>query len=215
MYEKIILPYAYDELEPYIDERTIRIHYLKHLEGYSKRLNRLTKGYERFFYGKTIEEVLSRPRRIPRKIRQDVINEGGGVANHNLYFSILSPNARKRPRGRLLNEINRTYGSVENLMKELTETTVKVFGSGYGWLVCDNRGKIGILATNNQDSPLSLGLNPLITIDVWEHAYYLKYENKRREYVKNIWNIISWEIVEKNYKLYYKENKKIKSLKSK
>jgi len=199
-YDKIELPYSYNALEPYIDEETVNIHYNKHLQGYVNKLNNILEGYEKFTKGKTLEEILSNINKIPKNIRQDVINQGGGVSNHNLYFSILSPNPKKNPEGKLLKEIIKTFGTLEFLIEQVSEVAINQFGSGYGWLVKDKHGKLKIMSTLNQETPLSFGFIPILTIDIWEHAYYLKYKNLRAEYVKNIWNIIDWEKIEEIYK---------------
>lgn len=201
-YDKIPLPYDFDALEPYIDAETVRIHYTKHLQTYVDNLNKLLEGYEDFTKGKTLEEILWNINSVPKKIRQGVINQGGGVANHNLYFFILSENPSKSPKGKLLDEIKKTFGSLEKLKDEVSEASVDQFGSGYGWLVMDESGKLKIVNTLNQNSPLMEHLIPLLTIDVWEHAYYLKYKNRRAEYVKNIWNVIDWNKVEEIYNCY-------------
>jgi len=198
-YDKIELPYSYNALEPYIDEETVNIHYNKHLQGYVNKLNNVLKGYDKFTKGKTLEEILSNVDKIPKAIRQDVINQGGGVSNHNLYFSILSPHPKENPEGKLLKEIIRTFGTLEMLIKEVSEVAINQFGSGYGWLVKDKHGKLKIMSTLNQDTPLSFGYIPILNIDIWEHAYYLKYKNLRAEYVKNIWNVIDWGKVEEIY----------------
>lgn len=200
MYEKIELSYSFNGLEPYIDEETVRIHYTKHLQSYVDKLNNILKGYDKFTKGKTLEEILFNVDKIPKKIRQDVINQGGGVSNHNLYFSILSPNPKKKPEGILLKEIIKTFGSLDKLKEKISEAAINQFGSGYGWLVKDKHGKLKIMNTLNQNSPLSYGFIPILTIDVWEHSYYLKYKNLRAEYVKNIWNVIDWQRVEEFYK---------------
>lgn len=199
IYSKVELLYSYNGLEPYIDEETVRIHYTKHLQGYVDKLNSVLKAYERFTKGKTLEEILLNVDKIPKKIKQEVINQGGGVYNHNLYFSILSPNPKKTPEGKLLKEIVKSFGSLENLKEKVSEAGIKQFGSGYGWLVKDKHEKLKVMNTLNQDSPLIFGFIPILTIDVWEHAYYLKYKNLRAEYVKNIWNVIDWERVEEIY----------------
>ena len=198
-YDKISLPYDYNALEPYIDAQTVEIHYSKHLQTYVNNLNKLLEGYENFTCDKTIEEILSRPEKIPKKIRQGVINQGGGVANHNLYFSLLSPNAKKVPGGKLYDEINNNFGSLDKLKEEVSNAAINQFGSGYGWLVKDKKGQLKVVSTLNQNTPLSEGLTPILTIDVWEHAYYLKYKNLRAEYVINFWNIIDWAKVEELY----------------
>lgn len=199
IYKAITLPYSYDALEPYIDKLTVETHYEKHLKTYVNNTNKLFEGYESFTDDKTIEEILSDTNKIPVEIRQGIINQGGGVANHNFYFSILTPNAKNSPTGRLLNEIEREFGSFENMKKKLIIASNGLFGSGYGWLVFDNNGILKIMSTANQNSPLSKGYKPLIAIDVWEHAYYLKYKNLRGEYVNNIWNLFDWNKIEEIY----------------
>lgn len=198
-FEKIKLPYSYNSLEPYIDEETVRIHYTKHLQSYVDNLNAALKGYEKFTHNKSLEDILSNVNSIPRKIKKTVINQGGGVSNHNIYFSLLSPDPKTKPEGKLFREITKTFGSFELFKKELTMVSINQFGSGYGWLVKTKRDKLKIISTANQDSPYSLGYKPLITIDVWEHAYYLKYKNLRKDYVNNIWNLINFEVVEELY----------------
>lgn len=198
-YDKIELSYSFNALEPYIDEETVRIHYTKHLQGYVDKLNNVLEGYEKFTKDKCLEEILSRINKIPQKIRKEVINYGGGVINHNLYFMILSPNPKMAPEGKLLKNINDTYGSVDKMKEVLNEVTLNQFGSGYGWLVKDKHGNLKIMTTLNQDSPYSFGFKPILTIDVWEHAYYLKYKNMRKDYLENIWNVIDWSKVEDNY----------------
>ncbi len=199
MYNKIDLPYAFNALEPYIDEETVRTHYGKHLQTYETNLNKALEGYEEYTKGKTLDQLIKDIEDLPEEIRPAVVNNGGGVSNHNLYFSILSPTPKKQPEGKLLEEINKTFGSVENLKEELTNAAISQFGSGYGFLVKDKNGKLSIVKRVNQNSPVMDDLIPILTIDVWEHAYYLKYKNLRADYVKNIWNIIDWEKVEGLY----------------
>ena len=198
-YDKWTLQYKYKDLEPYIDTETVCIHYTKHLQGYVDKLNKVIEGYEKFTEGKTLEEILYNVEKIPKEIRKDIINQGGGVANHNLYFSILSPKPRKYPSGNLLTDINKKYGNVENLKEEISKRAINQFGSGYSWLVINEDNELDVISTSNQDSPLIFKMKPILTIDVWEHAYYLKYKNLRANYVKNIWNIIDWAKVEENY----------------
>lgn len=195
-YDKIKLPYSYEELEPYIDAETIETHYGKHLQTYVNNLNTTLEGYEDFSNNKSLEQILSNVEEIPTAIKQAVINQGGGVANHNFYFSILSPNAKKMPEGKLLVNINNKFGSFENMKEQINKAALAQFGSGWAWLVANRNGELEIITTSNQNSPLSDNKKPLLTIDVWEHAYYLKYKNLRAEYVKNIWNIIDWGKIE-------------------
>ena len=143
--------------------------------------------------------MLSQPEEIPADIRQDVINQGGGYDNHNLYFYSLSPNGGGKPYGKLAKEINLTFGSFNQLKQLLSQASISQFGSGYGWLVLNNQKKLQVAKTLNQNSPLSAGYTPLLNIDVWEHAYYLKYQNRRADYVDAIFEIINWDEVERRY----------------
>lgn len=199
MYDKIELGYKFNELEPYIDAKTVEIHYSKHLQTYVNNLNNLLKGYEDIVSGKSLEELLKNVSELPEEIRQGVINQGGGVYNHNLYFSILSPKATLMPEGNLLEKINQTFGNVDNLKDELSKKAIAQFGSGYASLLMDRNKNLFVKSTSNQDTNLQDGLVPILTIDVWEHAYYLKYQNLRAEYVNNIWNIIDWKKVSNLY----------------
>lgn len=199
MYDKIELGYKFNELEPYIDAKTVEIHYGKHLQTYVNNLNNLLKGYEDIFDGKSLEELLKNVSDLPEEIRKGVINQGGGVYNHNLYFSILSPKASLVPEGKLLEKINQTFGNVDNLKDELSKKAIAQFGSGYASLLMDRNKNLFIKSTSNQDTNLQDGLVPILTIDVWEHAYYLKYQNLRADYVNNIWNIIDWKKVSNLY----------------
>lgn len=198
-YDKLPLQYKFDQLEPYIDAETVCIHYTKHLQGYVDKLNKVLEGYEKLTEGKTLEEILFNVEKIPKEIRKDVINQGGGVANHNLYFSILSKKPKKYPSGKLLIDINKKYGDIEKLKEELSKRALNQFGSGYSWLVVNEKGELDLLSTSNQDSPLIFKMKPILAIDVWEHAYYLKYKNLRVNYIKNIWNVLDWSKVEENY----------------
>ncbi|NFG24246.1 superoxide dismutase [Clostridium botulinum] len=202
MFDKIILPYEYDALEPYIDAETLNIHYNKHLQNYVNNLNKILDKHKNFVQGKTLEQVLLNINFFPKDIRQDIIDQGGGVVNHNLYFYNLSPTPKLNPEGNLLYEINRRFGNIENLKIQLSNLAVSQFGSGYGFLVKDKDGKLSIFKTLNQYTPITKELTPILCIDVWEHAYYLKYKNLRAEYVKNIWNVIDWSKVQGLYENY-------------
>ena len=198
-YDKLPLQYKFDQLEPYIDSETVCIHYTKHLQGYVDKLNKALEGYEQFTNGKTLEEILFNIEKTPIEIRKDIIRQGGRVANHNLYFSILGSKPKKYPTGQLLNEINRRFGDFSALKEELSNKSINQFGAGYGWLVIDKKGELDVISTSNQDSPLMFKMRPILTIDIWEHAYYLKYKNLRAQDVKNIWNVIDWNKVEEIY----------------
>lgn len=202
MFDKIKLPYAFDALEPYIDAETVETHYSKHLQKYVDNLNTLIKGYEQYTEGKSLDQLIASVNELPEEIRQGVIDQGGGVSNHNLYFALLSPTPKKSPEGKLLDEINNTFGDLETLKTEISNAAIAQFGSGYGFLVKDKSGKLSVRNTLNQNSPAMDALVPILTIDVWEHAYYLKYKNLRADYVKNIWNIIDWEKVQGLYENY-------------
>lgn len=193
------LPYAYDALEPYLDARTMEIHYTKHHQTYTNNLNALVSGHESFFDDKTIEEILSHVEAIPEDIRQGVINQGGGYANHNFYWKTLSPNGGGKPTGKLAQAIDDTFGSFDKMKELVSKAAVSQFGSGWGWLVVTPDKKLEVINTLNQNSPLSQGKTPLLTIDVWEHAYYLKYQNRRPEFVDVIWNVINWDEIEQRF----------------
>ena len=198
-YDKWPVTYKYKDLEPYIDTETVCIHYTKHLQGYVDKLNKVLEGYEKFTEGKTLEEILYNVEKVPKEIRKDVINQGGGVANHNLYFSILSQRPKKYPSGKLSMEINKKYGNIENLKDEISKRAINQFGSGYSWLVVNEKGELDVISTSNQDSPISENLTPIIGIDVWEHAYYLQYKNNRASYIDNWMNVINWDKASKIY----------------
>lgn len=191
------LEYAYNALEPYIDEQTMRVHHDKHHRAYMDKFAAAIKNSE--IDGKEVSEILRDPGQIPKDIRQAVINNGGGYANHTLFWKIMGPGAGGEPGGRLAEEIKKTFGSFENFKEHFTNAALSQFGSGWAWLVVED-GKLAVLQTSNQESPVSLGKNPILCLDVWEHAYYLKYQNKRPEYVKNFWNVINWRAVENLYK---------------
>ncbi len=198
-YPFLPLPYTYNALEPILDAKTVEIHYTKHHKAYLDKLNALVKRYPSFFEGKTIEDVLSHPDEIPADIRQEVINQGGGYANHNLYFYSLSPNGGGEPFGKLAKEIKLAFGSFDQLKRLLAQAATSQFGSGYGWLVLDQNKKLRVVKTLNQNSPLSAGFTPLLNLDVWEHAYYLKYQNRRADYTEAIFEIINWDEVERRF----------------
>ena len=199
MYNRIELPYDFNALEPYIDEETMRTHYEKHHKTYETNLNKALENHEEYTKGKTLEQLLKSVNDLPEEIKTLVINNGGGVSNHNLYFSILSPNAKKAPEGKLLEKVNETFGSVDKLKEELNNASITLFGAGFAFLVKDKDGNLSIVKKSNQDSQTMDGLVPILAIDVWEHAYYLKYKNLRADYVKNIWNVLCWGKVEKLY----------------
>lgn len=194
----IPLPYSYDALEPYIDAKTMEIHHNKHEQAYVDNLNKAIANYAEL-YSKTTEQMLKNLDDIPTDIRQSVINNAGGVYNHEFFWSIMSPKHDQSPSGNLLKAIDSTFGSFDEFKKLFTEAALSVFGSGWAWLVKDSNNKLSIITTANQNSPISNNLTPIIGLDVWEHAYYLKYQNRRKEYIDNWWHVVNWEQAEKNY----------------
>ena len=192
------LPYDYDALEPHIDARTMEIHHTKHHQGYTNKVNAALEGHD--FADLDIEEVLRRINEVPADKKQAVINSGGGYANHNLFWSILSPNGGGTPDGELAKAIDETFGSFEEFKEEFSNAAGGRFGSGWAWLSVDGSGNLVVHSTANQDSPLMDGYTPIFGIDVWEHAYYLHYQNRRPDYISAFWNVVNWDQVAENYK---------------
>jgi superoxide dismutase, Fe-Mn family len=191
------LPYPYDALEPHIDALTMQIHHDRHHKAYVNNLNKALAGHEDLL-SKPIDELMRDVESVPQDIRQAVINNGGGHANHSMFWLIMSKNGGGKPTGALAKAIDDSFGTFEDFQKKLSDKAVKQFGSGWGWLVL-SQGKLDILSTANQDTPLMKGQKPLMGIDVWEHAYYLKYQNKRPDYVKAWWNVVNWDNVAERY----------------
>jgi Fe-Mn family superoxide dismutase len=196
-YELPDLPYAYDALEPHIDERTMKIHHTKHHQGYINKVNAALEGHE--FADLPVEEVLQRITEVPEDIRQAVINNGGGHANHKLFWTILSPNGGGEATGDIAEAIDEEFGSFGDFKEEFTSTATSQFGSGWGWLCVTKGGDLEVLSTANQNNPHMNGLTPIMGVDVWEHAYYLHYQNERGKYVNNFWNLINWDQVNEYY----------------
>ncbi len=191
------LPYAYNALEPYIDARTMEIHHTKHHQGYVNKVNAALEGLD--LADKPIEEVLKNIDKVPAEKKQAVINNGGGHANHSLFWTIMKPNGGGNPSGDLAAAINSTFGDFDNLKKQFSDAAATRFGSGWAWLCVNKDGKLEVLSTANQDSPYMNHLTPVLGLDVWEHAYYLHYQNKRPDYIAAFWNVINWAQVEKNF----------------
>ncbi|GMA49571.1 superoxide dismutase [Mn] [Alicyclobacillus contaminans] len=191
------LPYAYNALEPHIDELTMQIHHDRHHATYVNNLNAALEGHADL-QNKPLNDLLASLDSVPESIRTAVRNNGGGHANHTLFWEILSPNGGGEPTGAVADAINATFGSFENFKAEFTKAATGRFGSGWAWLVVDN-GKLAITSTPNQDSPLMEGKTPILGLDVWEHAYYLKYQNKRPDYIAAFWNVVNWAEVNKRY----------------
>lgn len=191
------LPYAYDALEPYIDTMTMQIHHTKHHAAYLANLNKAIEGTE--FENMPVEELLAKIDRVPENIRTTVRNHGGGYVNHNLFWTIMAPNAGGAPTGELAAAIEKAFGSFEAFKEKFTAAAANRFGSGWAWLVVKPDGSLEVYSTANQDSPLMSGDTPILGLDVWEHAYYLKYQNRRPEYINNFYHIINWDQVAANY----------------
>jgi Fe-Mn family superoxide dismutase len=191
------LPYAYNSLEPYIDEATMKLHHDKHHQTYTDKLNEALKDYPDL-QSKKAEDLLKNLNSVPEKIKQAVINHSGGYVNHNFFWEILKKDTK--PSGEIEKEIIKKFGSFDKFKEIFTHAAATLFGSGWAWLVLDENNELEILQSKNQDSPLSFGKIPLLTIDVWEHAYYLKYQNKRADYIAAFWNIINWDKVNELYK---------------
>lgn len=189
------LPYEYDSLEPYIDEQTMHLHHDKHHQTYVDKLNETLEKYPEL-QKKSTEELLKNLSTIPAEIRQKVINFGGGHANHEFFWKILKKDIPIK--GKIKTAIDKKFGSFDNFKKEFSSQALSLFGSGWVWLAI-NKGELEIIQTKNQDSPISEGKTPLLVIDLWEHAYYLKYQNKRADWIENFFKIINWEVVEKSY----------------
>lgn len=192
------LPYAYDALEPYIDKETMMLHHDKHEKAYLDNLNKAISKYPEL-YKMGIEGMLKDLNSVPEDIRETVKNNAGGVYNHEFFWSIMSPEQNQTPSGDLLKAINKDFQSFDNFKTKFKEAALGRFGSGWAFLVKDKDGKLSIISTANQDSPISQGLTLILGIDVWEHAYYLKYQNKRGDYIDNWWNVVNWKQAENNY----------------
>ncbi|MFN7088905.1 MAG: superoxide dismutase [Candidatus Paceibacteria bacterium] len=192
------LPYPYDALEPYIDKMTMEIHHTKHHQGYVNNLNSALEKYPEF-HNLELEEILKNLNQLPEEIRTVVRNNGGGHYNHSLFWEIMKPNGGGEPKGKLAEEIKNNFGSFENFKNLFSETALRHFGSGWAWLVLTSEQKLKIYSLPNQDNPLMNGDLPIMGIDVWEHAYYLKYQNRRNEYIKSWWNVVNWEKIGENF----------------
>jgi Fe-Mn family superoxide dismutase len=195
-YEVPDLPYDYSALEPHIDEQTMRIHHDKHHQAYVDKANAALEGTE--WADKPVGEVLANLSSLPSDKQGPVRNNAGGHANHTLFWTILGPNGGGTPSGDLAAAIDNAFGSFDAFKQQMVDAGVNRFGSGWAWLVLDN-GQLAVTSSANQDSPITDGQTPLLGIDVWEHAYYLKYQNKRPDYLAAIWNVIDWSAVAERY----------------
>jgi len=192
------LPYDYAALEPTIDTQTMQIHHDKHHQAYVTNLNAALKDTPQFFDKSPVELIKSLDA-IPETARAAVRNNGGGHVNHTLFWEIMTPGGSKTPTGALAAAINSTFGDLDTLKKQVNEAGTKRFGSGWSWLVADSSGALSVVSTPNQDNPLTDGKTPLLGVDVWEHAYYLKYQNARPKYLEAWWEVVNWDEVGKRF----------------
>ena len=197
-YELPPLPYPFAALEPYIDAKTMEIHHDKHHQAYITNANNALKDYPELA-AKPVEELLANLGAVPEAIRTVVRNNAGGHANHSFFWKILGPKAGGSPKGKLAETINSTFGSFDQFKEKFQAAGAGRFGSGWAWLVVNKQGSLEIISTPNQDNPISDGLKAVFGVDVWEHAYYLLYQNRRPDYLKAIWNVVAWDQVAKNY----------------
>lgn len=191
------LPYANDALEPYIDARTMEIHHDKHHAAYVNNLNKALEGTD--LGNQSVESLISNLDKVPEAIRMTVRNNGGGHANHSLFWTLMGKGKGGQPKGALAEAIQKDLMGFDHFKSAFSDAAMKRFGSGWAWLTLDKSGKLIVESLPNQDSPLMNGNKPVLGIDVWEHAYYLKYQNRRQEYVDNFWNVIDWDAVGKQY----------------
>ena len=191
------LPYAYDALEPHIDAQTMEIHHTKHHQTYVNGLNAAIEGTEWAEW--PVEKLVGAVKQLPENLRGAVTNHGGGHANHSLFWQVMSPQGGGEPDGELAAAMERDLGGLEAFKQAFTQAALSRFGSGWAWLVVDGRGKLQVVSSANQDSPLMEGLTPILGLDVWEHAYYLKYQNKRPDYIAAFYNVIDWDEVARRY----------------
>ncbi len=196
-YELAPLPYDYAALEPYIDEATMKLHHDKHHQTYVTNLNGAVEKHPELG-AKSPADLVKDLASVPEDVRTVVRNNGGGDVNHTMFWQIMKPKGGGPPDGPIADQINKDFGSFDDFKKLFNETTAKQFGSGWGWLVFEG-GKLKVMTTPNQDNPLSQGLYPILGNDVWEHAYYLKYQNKRPDYLAAWWNVVNWDEINKRF----------------
>jgi len=199
-FELPALPYDYKALEPYIDERTMQLHHDKHHAAYVSALNKALEGHEDLAT-RSIEQLMDTLQDVPEDIRTVVRNNGGGHLNHSMFWRMMKPDGGGEPKAELAHMLNVAFGSFDTFKTTFTEAATKRFGSGWAWLVLDSTGKLSVISSPNQDSPYMDGLYPLLGLDVWEHAYYLKYQNRRPEYITAWWNVVNWDEVDRLYAL--------------
>lgn len=198
-YELPPLPYAYDALEPHIDAQTLHFHHDKHHATYVTNLNKALEGQPELA-AMPLEELMGSLDRVPENIRTAVRNNGGGVINHNVYWEVMGPNAGGEPKGELAKAIEGAFGGFDKFKEQFANAGLTRFGSGYAWLTLQG-GKLAITSSLNQDSPYNERVLPILTVDVWEHAYYLKYQNRRADYLAAWWNVVNWDAVARRYEM--------------
>jgi len=192
------LAYPYNALEPHIDARTMEIHHTKHHQAYINNVNNALKAHADL-ESKSVEELISNMNAIPEDIRNVVRNNGGGHANHTFFWSIIGPNAGGQPKANVASAINQSFGSFDAFKEKFAQAATTRFGSGWAWVTVAKDGKLEISSSPNQDSPLMEGKTPILGIDVWEHAYYLHYQNRRPDYIEAFWNVVNWQEVENRF----------------
>ena len=192
------LPYDYSALEPYIDTQTMQIHHDKHHQTYVTNVNNALQGQDQLA-SMSVDDLLRNINQVPESIRTAVRNNAGGHSNHSMFWNIMKPNGGGEPTGDLASSIQQAFGSFDAFKTAFNDAGTKRFGSGWAWLVLDSSGKLQVISTANQDSPLMEGLYPVMGNDVWEHAYYLKYQNRRPEYLNAWWNVVNWDEVARRY----------------
>lgn len=200
MYELPKLPYSYDALEPYIEKEIMELHHLKHQQAYVDGLNAALVLHQNL-QQKPLKKLLENLNLIPEDIKTAVRNHGGGVENHTFFWHVMKPNGGGEPRGAIGESLKKTFGSFEAFKDSFNNEAKKRFGSGWAWLSLDKNGKLVISSTANQDTPISEGLRPILGLDVWEHAYYLQYKNRRPDYITAWWQVVNWDQVEENLKM--------------
>ena len=186
------LPYPHDALEPHIDKQTMEIHHGKHHQAYINNANAALEKYPNL-QSKTAEELIADLSMVPDDIRTAIRNNAGGHSNHSFFWTVMGPNAGGTPKGDVADAINKKFGSFDNFKAEFAKAATTRFGSGWAWLCVDGKGELTVTSTANQDSPISDKLKPILGLDVWEHAYYLKYQNRRPDYVTAFWSVVNWD----------------------
>ena len=198
LFELPALKFAVNALEPAIDAKTMEIHHDKHHATYVNNLNKALESASEYF-GQPIEKILRDINKVPESIKTAVRNNGGGHVNHTLFWEVLTPGGKKAPEGALLADLEKNFGSLDGFMEKFANAAATRFGSGWAWLVLDEQKKLQVYSTANQDSPLMDGHTPILGLDVWEHAYYLNYQNRRPDYIKAFWSVVNWSFVEAEY----------------